>query len=1138
MTQVTRTASGSAPVGGPRIVRALAGATALSACLLPHVAQGADKAPPKTAHACVNIEGHTAPVRAVAFSPDSRLLYTAGLDKVVHVWSLPPLGDDGGGEEGMTGRSKGVMLETWGKLRTLRWPMGRGLRGIIYAMAVHPTNGQLAIGGYGNLQLTGEIVLLDPYLGQWVDAKYKHFFASIGALSYSASGRWLASIDTSGRALLWSSAGGEPRELAPPSPAHRSLLHARVTIVGDAMVVLPVHDRDVGPDQSIWKLRTYDIARGVSGGVLAADHHGAVTALAASVDGRRFASADEAGNLFVWRPGDVRPWKTLRAGIPVVSLAFAPDGGTLAAGTRLVPGAAGAELQLWDVAAGTLLRKRLLADDVNACAISPDGRRLAYTGGAGYEVIVESMAPPHDVLTLPGGTRVTEVGFAADGTADYHVVFTSHGGAPLAGGPLGGGTPGGATRTFRVADLQATDEAPPAIESGPFMGEWSYLAKPYRDAYRLWLYRGEHAQGSVRLDKRRHGHLTSQCWIPGPGGEPTAVAVGTAVQDGVFVFGLPQGGECALLQYCRGHYGRVTSVAASPDGRYLVSGSTDGTVRYWPLRGTEGASPVFRRWGAVLQPAASGRGLVVSSIDDLGPLYQKGVRAGHAIERMEWNATGAEADQRAEDRPPEMLRQLAQLPWDLQVTFTTRGDGGARRFNLRGGWHPMLTLYAAGSEWIAWTPAGYYACSAGGERMVGWLVNPDDLNRPPRFYTAEQFNKRLYQPEVIRGLLREGSLERAIAATEAVGVEDRVEAPPQIEPPEVRITSHRAARGGVKLPGPEIVVTAEAVAKGGRPITAMRLQLDGNPYQKMGYERGIARDRFRKTERWTLTLVPGRHTIQVVAESEVSKGYSQVIELDCPGVEVKPTLYVLAIGISEYTGGGVSRLEYGHSDAEQVVGILNDLSRDLFGDVQVRVLTNRDAGRAAVADGFRWLQASMKPSDVGVVFYSGHGVQDDAGGFYLFPVDGNRDDIPGTCVSDEFVKRFCEGTLGKKVFMVDACHSGGIDLTPTRRSVEDLAREFSRDEYSVIMMASSTGEEVSFEHARWGGGAFTKALTEGLRGEADSPKFPDEMISTKELDAYVYEAVFNFTEGRQRPVSSTPPIPPFPLTRILTAGGG
>ncbi|HUT89268.1 MAG TPA: caspase family protein [Thermoguttaceae bacterium] len=1118
MRPVTRTASRLPRGRGARIARALAAATALSACLLPNVARSAGKAPPKTAHACVNIEGHTAPVRAIGFTPDSKLLCTAGLDKVVHVWSLPQPGVDGG-----VGRAKGVMVETWGKVRTLRWPMGRGPRGMIYAMAVHPTNGRLVIGGYGNLQLTGEIVQLDPYLGQWVDAKYKHFFATIGALSYSASGSWLASIDGNGRAFLWSSAGGEPRELAPPH-ADRPLQYPRIAIVGDAMVVLPVHDRDLGPGQSIWKLRTYDVARGAFGNVLAADHHGEVTALTASRDGRYFASADDAGNLFVWRPGEVQPWKSLRAGFPVVSMAFSPDGGTLAAGTRLVPGAAATEMQVWDVAAGALLRKRQLADDVNACAISPDGRRLAYAGGEGYEVFVESMAPPYDVLTLPGGKRVAEVAFAVDGTADYNVVFTS----------LPASLLGGERRTFSVAGLKATDEAPPAIESSQFLGQWSYLAKLERDPYRLWLYRGQHAQGSVRLDKQ-HGHLISQCWIPGPGGEPAAVAVGTAVENGVFVYALPRGGECDQLLYCRGHSGRVTSVAASPDGRYLLSGSTDGTVRYWPLRACWHPSPVFRRWGADLQPSASGRALVVSSIDDLGPLYQKGVRAGDQIDKIEWNVSGNQADQRSENRSSEMLRQLGQLPWDQQVTFTTSRDGTELRFNLRGGWHPMLTLYAIDSEWIAWTPAGYYACSPGGERLMGWLVNPTELNQPPEFYTAEQFNRAFYQPDVIRKLLREGSLEGAIAMTEDVREEDRVEAPMQIEPPKVWITA--PTQRTLEVRDEQVTIHALAEAKGGRPITAMRLQVDGRPYEKKGYERGISRERLRKSESWTLKLPPGEHTIQVVAESDTSKGQSEMIFLRCLGPAVEPTLYVLAIGISEYRGN--MALRYGHSDAEQVVGILNDRSKELFGNVHVKAVTNQDATKSAIIDGFQWLRDNMKQLDVGLVFYSGHGVQDDQGRFYLFPVDGSLDDMPGTCVPDAIVKQYCESTVGKLVFMVDACHSGGIDLTASGRApVDDLARDFSRSEYSVIMMASSTGKEVSFERDDWGGGAFTKAVGEGLTGNANfAMPLADDVILTAELDLYVYTRVSQLTEGRQTPVSSKPAIPPFALTRILTARG-
>ena len=105
------------------------------------------------------------------------------------------------------------------------------------------------------------------------------------------------------------------------------------------------------------------------------------------------------------------------------------------------------------------------------------------------------------------------------------------------------------------------------------------------------------------------------------------------------------------------------------------------------------------------------------------------------------------------------VHALALSP-DNQYLLSSAGDQTLRIWKLDRR-EPLLSLFFAADEWIAWTPEGYYAASPGGERLMGWQVN-NGLEQMASFYPASQFRKSLYRPDVIRLLLRTGSAERAL----------------------------------------------------------------------------------------------------------------------------------------------------------------------------------------------------------------------------------------------------------------------------------------------------------------------------------------------------------------------------------------
>jgi WD40 repeat protein len=452
---------------------------------------------------------------------------------------------------------------------------------------------------------------------------------------------------------------------------------------------------------------------------------------------------------------------------------------------------------------------------------------------------------------------------------------------------------------------------------------------------------------------------------------------------------------------------------------------------------------------------------------------------------------------------------------------------------------PLLMLFFAGNNWIAWTVEGYYAASPGGETLMGWHVNsgPDKM---ASFYHAAQFRNSLYRPDVISRLLEAGSVAEALArADQALGTSsDRIDVS-QVLPPDVEIL---APRSSDPITTPEVTVTARAASKGNHPVTELRLLVNGRPYLgNDGLEKVALPQLGPADATWTVTFAPGRHQLVVRADSKASRGISKPVEIVCtaPGTreasrdirphrsaaatdgEVRGNLFVLAIGINAYPEQW--KLRFAARDAEALAQLFGEKTPALFEKTEIRKLLDGAATRAAILQNLTWLMNTMDTNDVAIVSFAGHGVQD-SNLYFLLPVDFDHQRIPDTSVGGDHLGDCLFRAKGQIVVLLDACHAGAVRLAAS----DDLAHEL-KENGGITVMCATLGSEPAIESEEIQHGYFTKALIEGLSGKADYNL--DGLVNTSELGNYIEARVLELTKKRQHANFAKPQRPGFPLVK-------
>jgi len=471
----------------------------------------------------------------------------------------------------------------------------------------------------------------------------------------------------------------------------------------------------------------------------------------------------------------------------------------------------------------------------------------------------------------------------------------------------------------------------------------------------------------------------------------------------------------------------------------------------------------------------------------------------------------------------------AKISDNGRVAVIALRDGTYAWYDMQDG-KRMLNLFVHPDQkrWILWMPDGLYDCAVGAEDLVGWNMN-QGKNKSSTFYPVAQFRNNFYRPETIdqtvgnRYDMVYAQLKKEVKITEP----EVIQTIAQILPPEINILNPKP---GSSVTVRKVKLEYTVNSQTDKPVESVKVLIDGRPVQLL--------PSIKSGKNEIVVEIPEQDCeISLIAKNEHASSVPANIRVKWTGNKeeniFKPKLYVLAIGVSKYKDKSLT-LQYAAKDASDFANVMSTQKGLLYSDVSIKLLTDDKSNKINILDGLDWIQSETTSRDVAMIFFAGHGMNDNNGNFYYMPVEGDGERLRSTCVNYSEIQQSVSAIAGKVVLFMDACHSGGVmgSTTGRRSAVVDIVgfvNELASAENGVVVFTSSTGRQYSLEDPAWNNGAFTKALVEGLGGKADL--LNQNSITIKTLDLYISQRVKELTKGKQTPTMIVPAsISDFPIS--------
>ena len=494
----------------------------------------------------IDTGGHKTTIRNVIFTKDGRYLVSASDDKTIRVWDT----------------STGEVV------KVLHGQIGEGYEGKIYAAALSPDNRLLAVGGFmahgfgidddkvGNVRLinfkTNEVIAL-----------LKGHSDVINGLAFSPDGNRLISGSADKTARIWDVRTQKTIHIL---KGHTEFIFAVAFSPDGTMAITGSNDDSL----KLWDTKSGFLIKTLNG------HTDDVRSATFTPNGKYLLSGSYDKTVRLWN-GKTGKFIKILANLDkrVTGLTISPDSSKVAIGNAAEYGPF--NCYVVSIPSGkniTSFKKH--TNVVIATDISPDGRAAATGGGNDQEIFLWDINTGKVKQKMVGkGKAIWSVGFAKDGRSiawgkkwKRESVFKF--------GPL--------ERSFQIKSDSRTYELSmgPELESDSdfisgieSVGPWAIRTKTGKVHETLEILTNgrvvhEITRGST--DGYDHRSLTLT---------PDRQTVISGGSNGYLTSYNPQTGK--KIHDFVGHTGEIWGVAASPDSRFLVSGSNDQTVKLWEI---------------------------------------------------------------------------------------------------------------------------------------------------------------------------------------------------------------------------------------------------------------------------------------------------------------------------------------------------------------------------------------------------------------------------------------------------------------------------------------------------------------------------------------------------------------------------